>query len=93
MCSVSYYNKTVCCRHDVNQSRLRSKINQSVNNNIYNVEQSRYSEIKQSASAGSNTITDTTIKKPSPVKQSEAEYETIIIDPKPTECVNNESWL
>ena len=91
--SVCSYCRTVCCRYDINQSTLRSRINQSVSGvNRYDVEQSRYSEVKQSVS-GSNTVTDSTIKKA--LKSSEPEYETINIttDPKPTESANNESWL
>ena len=72
---------------------MRSRINQSVSGvNRYDVEQSRYSEVKQSVS-GSDTVTDSTIKKS--LKSSEPDYETIniITDPKPTESANNESWL
>ena len=90
MCS---YCRAVYCRYDINQSTLRSRINQSVSGvNRYDVELSRYSEVKQSV-PGSNTLTDSTIKKP--LKSSEPEYETINIttDPKPTESANNESWL
>ena len=91
--SVCSYCRAVYCRYDINQSALRSRINQSVSGvNRYDVEQSRYSEVKQSVS-GSNTVTDSTIKKA--LKSSEPEYETINIttDPKPTESANNESWL
>ena len=69
---------------------LRNKINLSVNNNIYNIEQSRYSEIKQPVSSRSNTITDTKL---TPVKQPDPEHETILTDHKPTDSANNESWL
>ena len=90
MQSVRRYCKTVCCRYDISQSNLRSRINQSLSgNNRYDVEQSRYSEVKQSAS-GNNIVTDSTIRKP--LKSSEPEYETVT-DSKPAECANNESWL
>ena len=80
-------------RYDINQSNLRSRINQSaLGNSRFDVEQIRYSEVKQSMS-GSNTITDSTIRET--LRSSEPECETINIttDPKPPECANNESWL
>ena len=90
MQSVCRHCRTVCCRYDISQSNLRSRINQSVSgNNRYDIEQSRYSEVKQQTS-GSNTVTDSTIRKP--LKSSEPEYETVT-DTKPAECANNVSWL
>ena len=79
---VCSYCRSVCYRYDINQSNLRSRINQSVSeSNRYDVEQSRYSEVKQLVS-GNNTIIDFTIRKP--LKSSEPEYETVSItsDPK-----------
>ena len=77
---VCTYCRTVSCRYVISQSNLRSRINQSVSgNNRYDVEQSRYSEVTQSAS-GNNTITDSTIRKP--LKSSEPQYETVT-DTKP----------
>ena len=80
-------------RYDINQSNLKSRINQSaLGNSRYDVEQFRYSEVKQSVS-GSSAITDSTIRET--LRSSEPECETINIttDPKPVECANNESWL
>ena len=91
MCS--YNCRTVCYTYDINQSNLRSRINQSVSgNNRYDIEQSGYSEVKQSVSRNSK-ITDSTIRKP--LKSAEPGHKTVSItsDPKPTECANNESWL
>ena len=82
-------------RNDINQSRLKSRINQSlsVNNYLYSSEQSKHSQIKQPVVSGSNdTVTDSTIKQP--VKPSEPEYETITTDTKlAADNTNDESWL
>lgn len=81
-------------RYDINQSVLRSKIKQSVSgtNNTYDIEQSRYSEVKQPAASGNNTFTGSTIRNES-ITPSEPEYEIITADSKPVDNVNNESWL